>query len=264
MVRFREVKLMKNIKKFFAILLVTILSVSTVAFAGETDSANQSEYPDSVFIQNAKQIVTSDFAETDYDTCKYFIANQVGMVKEAFESFLPFTEEGKMGQFVGVADEGKVDRTDDGLITCTVTMVYTNGKVDASVVYKKINGQPTPVSISFKSADEEQDSFGTRMANAGLNTLIGMSTVVLVLLIIMFVIYLFKFIPILQNKFSNKEKKNETEVAVDNAIAQITENEEVTDDLELVAVITAAISAQTGISSDGFVVRSIRKAKRSR
>ena len=35
-----------------------------------------------------------------------------------------------------------------------------------------------------------------------------------------------------------------------------------TDDLELVAVIAAAIAASTGASPDGFVVRSIRKVKR--
>lgn len=255
---------MKNIKKFFAILLVTILSVSTVAFAGETDTNNAEQYSDSVYIEFTKKVVKSDFAELDYDTCKYYIENQYGMVKDAFESFLPFTEDGKIGNFVGVADEGKIQREDNGSVTCTVTMIYTNGKIDASIVYKNISGQPTPVSISFKSAQEDEGSFGTRMANAALNTLIGISTVVIVLLIIMFFIYLFKFIPILQNKFSNKGKKNETEVAVDNAIAQITENEEATDNLELIAVITAAISAQTGLSSDGFVVRSIKKAKRNR
>ena len=35
--------------------------------------------------------------------------------------------------------------------------------------------------------------------------------------------------------------------------------ETVTDDLELIAVITAAIAAQEGTSTDGFVVRSIRR-----
>ena len=35
--------------------------------------------------------------------------------------------------------------------------------------------------------------------------------------------------------------------------------EEMTDDLELIAVITAAIAAGEGTSTDGFVVRSIRR-----
>ena len=48
--------------------------------------------------------------------------------------------------------------------------------------------------------------------------------------------------------------------AVDNTIAQIIEKEELSDDLELVAVIAAAVAASQGASStDGFVVRSIRK-----
>lgn len=44
-------------------------------------------------------------------------------------------------------------------------------------------------------------------------------------------------------------------------LAQIVENEELSDDCELVAVIAAAIAASQGASStDGFVVRSIRRA----
>ena len=36
------------------------------------------------------------------------------------------------------------------------------------------------------------------------------------------------------------------------------------DDTELVAVIAAAIAAAEGTTTDGFVVRSIRKVKRNR
>ena len=38
--------------------------------------------------------------------------------------------------------------------------------------------------------------------------------------------------------------------------------EDLTDDLELVAVITAAIAASENTSSDGFLVRSIKKANK--
>ena len=50
-----------------------------------------------------------------------------------------------------------------------------------------------------------------------------------------------------------------------NAVAQIEQNEvqedaqELADDTELVAVIAAAIAAYEGTSTDGFVVRSIRR-----
>ena len=61
-----------------------------------------------------------------------------------------------------------------------------------------------------------------------------------------------------------KRKASGTEViaSVENVTSQIEEKEELADDSELVAVITAAICAATGTSSDGFVVRSIRKSKR--
>ena len=71
-------------------------------------------------------------------------------------------------------------------------------------------------------------------------------------------------IPKIQAAFSKKDKKEESKAnSVDNTIAQIIESEELADDTELVAVIAAAIAAYEGkTSTDGFVVRSIKKAKR--
>ena len=59
-------------------------------------------------------------------------------------------------------------------------------------------------------------------------------------------------------------KKEETKNAgIDNAVTQIAAQEEAeADDTELVAVIAAAIAASEGAAStDGFVVRSIRKVR---
>lgn len=107
-----------------------------------------------------------------------------------------------------------------------------------------------------------QYSFGETMEKAALNTLLGMGTVFVVLILISLIIGCFGFIPKLQAKFAKKPAKDEVKnAAVDNTIAQIIEKEELADDLELVAVISAAIAASEGASStDGFVVRSIRRA----
>jgi len=105
-------------------------------------------------------------------------------------------------------------------------------------------------------------TFGETMTKAGLNTLMGMGTVFVVLILIALLIYCFNFIPKITAAFSKKEKK--AEAAVDNAVAQIVENEAVQeeDDLELVAVIAAAIAASEGAASaDGYVVRSIRRIR---
>ena len=61
-----------------------------------------------------------------------------------------------------------------------------------------------------------------------------------------------------QNKVAGKGKKNEAEAGA--VVEQIGQREEqLTDDLELVAVISAAVAASTGASADSFVVRSIRR-----
>ncbi len=121
--------------------------------------------------------------------------------------------------------------------------------------------------ILESAALNEEATMGDLMTKAGLNTLIGMGTVFLVLILISLIIGAFGFIPKIQAWAANRNKKDETKIeSIDNTIAQIVEKEEdVTDDLELVAVIAAAIAASEGqTSTDGFVVRSIRKVNRRR
>lgn len=107
---------------------------------------------------------------------------------------------------------------------------------------------------------------GDKMTTAALNTVIGICTVFAVLIIIIGVISLFRFIPMIQDRLT--KKTSAVQESADSAVAQIVqaeEDEEVSDDLELVAVIAAAIATSEGAAStDGFVVRSIRKANRVR
>ena len=102
------------------------------------------------------------------------------------------------------------------------------------------------------------------MANAGLNTLIGMGTVFAVLILISLIISCFKVIPKIQENAARKKAAQKEVAGVDNAVTQIVEQETVEeaeeDDCELVAVIAAAIAASEGAATtDGFVVRSIRR-----
>ena len=108
---------------------------------------------------------------------------------------------------------------------------------------------------------------GERMEKAALNTLIGMGTVFIVLIIIIGVISLFKFIPMIQDRLAKKNAGNVQESGVSAAtqMSNVQEDTDVSDDLELVAVIAAAIAASEGAASaDGFVVRSIRKVNKAR
>ena len=113
------------------------------------------------------------------------------------------------------------------------------------------------------------ETMGERLADAGINTLMCLIVCFFALIFISFIISLFKYINTAQNaiadrKAAKKEDETLASDAVNNTISQIEakEEEELTDDLELVAVISAAVAANAGTSADGFVVKSIRKIKR--
>lgn len=98
-----------------------------------------------------------------------------------------------------------------------------------------------------------------------LNSIFGPETLFAILVIIALLVVCFTVLPKVQKSSDmiNDEigVKNEAEVKIDNVINQIVEREELIDDLELVAVISAAIAASTGTSPDEFIVRSIKRAK---
>ena len=106
-------------------------------------------------------------------------------------------------------------------------------------------------------------SIGEIMEKAGLNTILGMGTVFVILIFISILISLFKYIPALEAKFKNKGKAESTqEAAPAPAAVAAPVVEEASNDDELAAVISAAIAAyeaEAGGSTDGFVVRSIKR-----
>lgn len=99
---------------------------------------------------------------------------------------------------------------------------------------------------------------GEKMSTAVLNTFMGMGIVFLVLIIICLLISCFNIFPYLE-----KKKAEKAAPAKEDVVSQLEAREEkqadVTDDVELIAVIAAAIAAAEGTSTDGFVVRSIRR-----
>lgn len=102
---------------------------------------------------------------------------------------------------------------------------------------------------------------GTVSAGQALmNTLMGMGTVFIVLIFISFLISLFKYI----NKIGSGKQTVEVKPAsAPVPVQMVEEEEELADDTELAAVITAAIAAYAGTSSEGFQVRSIKRAAKS-
>lgn len=144
--------------------------------------------------------------------------------------------------------------------TIIVTMDVTGSLKKGTVEVVMSNDSFLKLQSASLSAKE---TTGELMKKAGLNTLLGMGSVFIVLILICLIISCFSLIPKLQKTMAEKKAGNTT--GIDNAVAQIVVQEETrdaSDDLELVAVIAAAVAAYEGAaSSDGYVVRSIRKIR---
>lgn len=164
------------------------------------------------------------------------------------------TSEGFQGIYKVSGDEIIVS------VPVTGTKTDSNGNVRTATAELIFTND---IFLTLKSCALNLDqSMGELMAKAAMDTLMGMMTVFAVLILISIIIWAMGGIPKLQAKLAKKPESKKEE-SIDNTIAQIVEKEESTeDDTELVAVIAAAIAAYEGSqSTDGFVVRSIRKRR---
>ena len=116
------------------------------------------------------------------------------------------------------------------------------------------------VSMEFATAEK---TMGQKMEEAVLNTLMGVCVVFAMLFFLSFLISQFKHISKLEEGFKKKNAPAAPAPAPVAAPAPV-EEEEVVDDGELIAVIAAAIAAAEGTTTDGFVVRSIKKSNRNK
>ena len=156
-----------------------------------------------------------------------------------------------LGAYNGVTDHKVEIGSDEAIVEASVSGADHN-----AVVTLIINDQGSLSSITVNV----ERSMSELMLNAALNTLMGMGTVFIILILISLLIGCFKFIPQIQEKFSKKNKQPAAAPAAAPVVAAPVEEEEETSDEELIAVIAAAIAASEGsTSTDGFVVRSIRR-----
>lgn len=165
-----------------------------------------------------------------------------------------------IGSYEGT-DGGTVDTTDDGYV---VTVNVLGSDHDATMEFI-IDGETLTIAGFTTNVVY---TFGEQMERAALNTLLGMGTVFVILIMISAIISCFSVIPKIQAKQKKKKaeaKANAGKAEADPVVTQIAEKEELSDDTELVAVIAAAVAAYEGsASTDGFVVRSIRKSNKSK
>lgn len=101
------------------------------------------------------------------------------------------------------------------------------------------------------------------MSEAVVNTIIGITVVFLALILFVFIISLFKYISVFEQKLAAKKTGKTPEAPVAPTAPAPVEAAPEMDDLELIAVITAAIhayeEAQGNAVTGDLVVRSIKK-----
>lgn len=169
---------------------------------------------------------------------------------KAIDSFSSGSEE--MGAFLSFGEaESKIDGEE------IIVYVDVDGELkDGQVEMIFSNDYFTELKSCTLNVNAE---FGELMAKAALNTLLGMGTVFSVLILIMLIISAFGYIPKPQS--DQPVKKAPVPAKVEAPVVEETAEE--ADDYALVAVIAAAVAAYTGqTTTDGFVVRSIKKSRR--
>ena len=261
---------MKKIK----VILCAMICVLGLTACGPEEKVLDPEVAAALESRTA-ELVTNLLDSFDAETAEEFTSRGPEYIEAVVSTYFQFNCDGngmisaftswnnakaEIGEFVTVTG-ASADYDDQGKdIIVTLDIVGANRTAQVEAIYKD------DLSKTVKSITTNVDwTFGEKMGKAGLNTLMGMGTVFIVLILISIIINLFKYIGVIQDKLANKGKKTDINAeAVDKTIAQIVEKEEQTDDLELIAVITAAIAAAgTSGSSDDFVVRSIRRRPNS-
>ena len=112
------------------------------------------------------------------------------------------------------------------------------------------------------TAFASEGSLGQMMREASFNTVLGIGTVFIMLIVIALIIYCFRFIPMLQKKFSKSKKEEAAVLEQPQKMAQMAPAPSAPeDDLELIAVIAAAIAASEQVPPDSFVVRTIKRRR---
>ena len=166
----------------------------------------------------------------------------------------------ELGAFVEVTEQTLTE--EDNVITIDNAVTYDNvsekTKVNVSYVY---NIKENKVSLDW----DIKYPMSKLIREAGLNTLLGLGIVFVVLLFLSFLISQIHWIPdLIAKREESKAAAAPAAPAPAVSAPEPVEEEDYSDDEELVAVIAAAIAAAEETAPNGFVVRSIKKANRSK
>ena len=246
----------KNWKKLVSLVLtaactmvVTVAPVFADAASTPAYSPVEASTVDSLLSSSAQWVGQSLMTYSDDD-----LANMEASDQQFYARAAEAWEEAK-------ADLGEVKSLEDGtlevdgdFVTCTIPGEFEKNPGIVRVFWNISTGTPVPTDLTITV----EESKGVLIGQAGMNTIIGIGTVFVMLIFLIFVISSFDYI------LGDKKKKKAP--AARGAVLEETVPE--ADDMELQAVITAAIAMyeedMASASGDAYVARPIRrKGKRA-
>lgn len=260
----------QNMRKILAVLTLSASVLGLTACGSASSTESEITY-DEAYLHSVADFLIQNWDGMEAEDIATYATMDEEDATSMIESYgLPFTAEAFTTAFAGyegsaeelgayvetVSYDAPIIKGNE--ITLNVNLTYEQRPAQLSIVFNK-------KSVAQSVAINPEYTIGEILTKAGMNTLLGMGTVFAVLIFISLVIYCFNFIPNIQAAFSKKKEEAPAKPAAAPAKpaaapAPAPAAEELVDDGELVAAITAAICAYSGTSSDGFVVRSIRRA----
>ena len=244
-------------KKISLLLCALAMVLSLVGCSGKGDAASY----DSTNMEALAEFIITNYSQMEEAEMEEFKSlSDFQLDYTLMTSGLPIAAD----DFVGMINAWIAAEKECGEYLSHGEYVFEE-KSSGFVISTEAQYENREATISF-TFDEEENlesldvaakmEMGEILTKAGLNTLLGMGTVFAVLIFLAWIIGLMKYIPALLDKLF---KKDSEPVAAPAPVVEPVAVAEEVDDLELIAVITAAIAAQEGTSTDGFVVRSIKR-----
>ena len=228
-----------------SLFMIAMLALSACGKKADSESSIPEEVSNQLPVQAESllnQLYKMDDAELD-QVIEGVEQNGQTAFAEGVKNFKSTKE--LVGDLVGI-DDTKVSAS-EGNYVVKVNYSGEKRKSEMTLGFDSKTNQVAVFSITPKYSVIEN------MEKAALNTVLGMGTVFIILIFIS----LFKYINVFENKLKAKTKEEPVIEAV-----KVNEPENLEDDLELVAVITAAIAEFSNTDASNLIVRSIKRVKR--
>lgn len=290
----------QNIKKVLLVLCMAVCFFALTACSGNNKESEPVPETIESTMKTGAENYLKEFDSYDDETLATTLKRVQKQKNTVMESAITSWQSSKadLGRLVSILSEN-VERVDEETYKITVMANYEKRELEFVLTAEEVISD----SYSGTSLAATEMVFtpifttGEKLERAGMNTLMGMGTVFLVLIFISFIIASLKNVNTLEANFKAKQEAKKAAAEAASAPAApaavpapaatpapaapapaapvvpaavpvpepvVYEEENLADDMELVAVITAAISAAAAVPAEGLVVRSIRRKSGSK